>query len=309
MNVTREHVVWGYRLFLNREPESEAVIEQKFRSATSVAELRRQFVLSDEFRTQIKVVADFDATNVVIKEIISGLRLFVDLADSHIGLNVVSGTYEPDEREFILSNLKPGDVALDIGSNIGFFSILMAGQVGPEGRVYAFEPLPRNASLLERSVAENKFEHRLSVVRAAVGDHEHTLELISPVTTNNWGGPYLRTGDTSVPPEHETTMVRVIRLDEFPLRRPVSFIKIDAEGAELLALRGGCNLLQTERPTILAELNPSQLAAVSNGSATELIAELRAIGYTAYPLGRGGLQPPIERYEGDAIINVAFKPA
>ena len=52
--------------------------------------------------------------------------------------------------------LKPGDSAIDVGGHIGFFTMQMAAVVGPEGRVYAFEPLDANADLLERSIAENR---------------------------------------------------------------------------------------------------------------------------------------------------------
>src|SRR5438067_1635253 len=187
---SRDHVIWGYRMFLNREPESEAVIEEKLRSAVSVADLSRQFVNSTEFREQVRALKNLDATNIVIKEIANNLRLFVDLADTQVGLNVITGSYEIEEREFILATLKPGDIALDIGANIGFFSILMAERVGPEGHIYAFEPLKRNASLLEQSVAENGFQTRLTLTHAAIGNHAGALELISPIVTNNWGGPY-----------------------------------------------------------------------------------------------------------------------
>jgi FkbM family methyltransferase len=306
MKLSREHVVWGYRLFLNREPESEGAIEQKLRSATSVADLRRQFVGSREFHEQIDTVANFDATNIVIKEIAPGLRLFVDLADSHIGLNVISGSYEPDEREFILKVLKAGDMAIDIGANIGFFSMLMAERVGPTGHVCAFEPLPRNASLLEQSVAENDFQTRITVARAAIGDRPGSLELISPIFTNNWGGPYLRTGSAVVPPEHETTVVPVIKLDDHPLQRPVSFIKLDAEGAEMLALRGAKTLLQTDRPIVLAEINQKQLRMVSGCSAMEMIGEMRAAGYKCFRLTNNGLGEELTDHEGDEVINVAF---
>jgi len=238
MKITREHVIWGYRLFLGREPESEEVVEQKLRTTSTVAELRRAFVMSGEFRAAVDVVGPADASNIVIKEIGSGVRLFVDLADSHIGLNVVRDAYEPDERAFILSHLRPGDVVVDVGANIGFFSILMAARVGTEGHVSSFEPLNRNATLLERSIAENQFQSRITVRRAGVANREGTLELISPIVTNNWGGAYLRTDSADVPPEHELLSVPIVTLDACALRRPVQLIKLDAEGAEMLVLRG-----------------------------------------------------------------------
>lgn len=306
MKPSREHVIWGYRLFLNREPESEAVIEDKLRSAPSVTELRRQFVVSTEFRDQIDVIADLNAANVVIKEIGDGLRLFIDLADRHIGLNVISGSYEPDERAFVLATLKAGGIAVDIGANIGYFSVLMADCVGSSGHVYAFEPLPRNASLLDRSVSENHFETRLTVEHAAIGDHAGSFELISPRITTNWGGSYLRTGGGPVPPEHETTMVPVMTLDEYPLRQPVNFIKLDVEGAELLALRGAKMLLRRDRPTVLAEINEQQLRMVSGCSATEMITEMAAAGYRCLRLSNGGLGEELTAYDSEDIINVIF---
>jgi FkbM family methyltransferase len=254
-------------------------------------------------------MANFDATNVVIKEIGADLRLFVDLADTHIGLNVVSGSYEPIEREFILTTLKPGDIAVDIGANIGFFSVLMAERVGPSGHIYAFEPLPRNASLLERSIAENDFQTRVTLARAAIADRAGALELISPVFTNNWGGSYLRTGAAIVPSEHEITKVPVIKLDDYPMRRPVSFIKLDAEGAELMALRGARRLLRTDLPAVLVEFNQQQLQMVSGGSAMDIISEMAANGYRCRRLAQDGPGEELTAYHGEEIINVVFTAA
>jgi FkbM family methyltransferase len=301
-------VIWAYRLFLDREPESESVIQEKLHSTGTVAALRRQFFGSPEFHCQNNTIGDFDVENIVIKEIARGLRLFVDLNDAHIGLNVVAGSYEPDERKFILEILKAGDIAIDIGANIGFFSMLMADRVGPTGHVYAFEPLPRNASLLEQSVAENDFQGLITTERSAIGDHVGKLELISPIVTDNWGGPYLRIGQAVVPSGHQLTMVPVIKLDEYPLRRPVSFIKLDAEGAELLALRGARTLLKTDQPTVLAELNETQMRIVSESSTTEMIREMADVGYRCFPLTEDGLGEPMAAYGGDEIINVVFAP-
>lgn len=308
MNLTREHIVWAYRLFLDREPESERVIDAKLKTLQSVRELQRDFAHSAEFRSQIGSVGTFDATNVIIKEIADGLRLFVDLADTHIGLNVIHGSYEPAEEGFIRRHLRAGDTAIDVGANIGFFSVSMAARVGATGRVFAFEPLPRNAALLERSIRENAFETRITLEIAAVGEEPGQLELISPVVTNNWGGPYLRIGNTPIPPDHEVQAVAIVKLDDYPFHRPISFIKLDAEGAELLALRGARRLLMEDRPTILAEVNPKQLLTVSRCSASDLIVEMAQLGYECFPLGPGGLQSPIDGYDQEAIMNVAFLP-
>lgn len=309
MKLSREHIVWAYRLFLDREPENEEIIDHALRGLTSVKELRRQFVGSPEFRSQVEIVGSFDATNVVIKEIGEGLRLFVDLADTHIGRNIVDERYEPAERRFIEETLKAGDVAVDLGANIGFFSILMAAAVGQSGHVYAFEPLPRNADLLDRSRRENGFQERITLHRAAATERSGQTLLVSPLVTNNWGTSYLSPAGSEPPAEHEGRPVAGVALRDYPFRRRVNFIKIDVEGAELLALNGADAILTEHRPTVLTELNPERLAAVSHGSATDVISYMRRLDYRCRTLWPdGGLADEISHYIGEAVTNVVFEP-
>lgn len=306
MGVTREQVVWGYRLFLTREPESDEVISEKISACNSLADLRRAFASSMEFQNSVTTLSPFDSTNVVIKEIGNGVRLFVDLADTLIGVRIVEGKFELAEREFILRTLQPGDVTIDVGANVGYFALLMASKVGPEGHVYAFEPLPRNSALLAQSVTENGFADRITLTRAALADRGGELELVSPTTSLHWGGAYLRTADEDAfPSGHEVTRVQVSALDEMALRRPVKFIKIDAEGAELLILRGASRLLHEDRPVVLAEISAPQLGLVSRGSPTDMITFMARHGYRCRPVSG---PEEIATYTSDAIINVIFEP-
>ncbi|HEY2712915.1 MAG TPA: FkbM family methyltransferase [Chthoniobacterales bacterium] len=307
---SREHVVWAYRLFLGREPESEAVIATKLQCWSSLADLQRDLLNSLEYQRNSSesypASLEPQRTRVVIKEIAPGLRLFVDLNDRHIGQNIVYDLYELNEREFILSQLREGETVIDLGANIGFFSILMAGKVGKSGSVYAFEPLPKNAGLLARSIAENHFDDRVILERAAIGAEPGQLDLISPRRTDNWGGAYLRLGEMNVPQDHEAISVPVLRLDDYRLRRPVSFIKIDVEGAEALVIRGAERLLREDRPTMLCEINPSQLATVSQVTPNELLAAFARLNYRCQLLTQKGLSEPIERYEAREIANLAL---
>lgn len=255
MGISREHVVWAYRLFLGREPESDSVIDAAMGGFHSVADLRAQFLGSPEFLEQNRVPRLAHHENVVIKEI-DGARLFVDLGDYEVGLNIINGIYEPAERDFIRRVVGSGELAVDVGANIGFFSILLDEQVGESGHVYSFESLPRNALLLKRSVDENGFASRITVERAAVGADSGAMDLISARMTTNSGAAYLRTGDAVASRTDDVTPVRVIALDRYQTRRPISFIKLDAEGAELLVLRGASELITNDRPVILAEINP-----------------------------------------------------
>src|SRR5207253_818548 len=152
-----------------RDPESEDVIGPKLAGSRTTAELRHHLITSAEFREKNPDFAHTNDPTVVIKEIAPGVRLFIDLSDHVIGLNILRGRYEQEEIGFVRGLLRPGDTAIDIGGHIGFFTMQMAAAVGPRGHVYAFEPFDANADLLERSIEENRFGDRIVFRRAAVG--------------------------------------------------------------------------------------------------------------------------------------------
>jgi FkbM family methyltransferase len=317
--LTREHVVWAYRLLLDRDPESEDVIAPKLAGSRDTSELRRHLMTSAEFRTRNPDFAHTNDSTVVIKEIAPGVRLFVDLSDHVIGLNIVRGGYEREEAAFARSVLKPGDVAVDVGAHIGFFTMQMAAAVGATGRVYAFEPFDANADLLERSLVENAFGDRVLFRRAAVGAAPGRAALTFPVETLNSGGAYLLRGGTAPLSGNLAKEVPVVALDALDLRRPVAFIKMDVEGAEPQVVRGAAKILADDRPIILSELHPTQLDRASGVSPAEFLSELEAIGYRAHRVRENGtltagryqdlLGPALDAAPADAMVSVALIPA
>src|SRR3954469_14527765 len=282
--LTREHVVWAYRLLLDRDPESEDVIGPKLAGSRNTAELRHHLITSAEFRDKNPDFAHTNESTVVIREIAPGVRLFIDLSDHTIGLNILRGNYERDEMQFLRSILKPGDWANDVGGHIGFFAMQRAAAVGAGGRVYAFEPLDANADLLERSIVENGFGDRVHFQRAAVGAETGTATLTFPVETLNSGGAYLMRRGSAALAGNLTREVPLVALDALELRRPVRFIKMDVEGAEPQVIRGAARLLKSDRPIILSEIHPTQLERASGVSAGEFLAQLAALGYRAHTL-------------------------
>jgi hypothetical protein len=92
--LTRDHVVWAYRLLLDRDPESEDAIGPKLAGSRDTRELRRHLMTSAEFQEKNRDYAHTNDRTVVIKELDSGVRLFVDLSDHVIGLAIVRGRYE-----------------------------------------------------------------------------------------------------------------------------------------------------------------------------------------------------------------------
>jgi FkbM family methyltransferase len=246
---------------------------------------------------------------VIIREIAPGVRLFIDLSDHVIGLNVLRGQYEQDEIRFVRGLLRPGDSAIDVGGHIGFFTMQMAAAVGPEGRVYAFEPLDTNAELLERSIAENGFGDRIRFRRAAVGAEAGTATLTFPVETLNSGGAYLLRDGTAALAGNRRQEVPLVALDALDLRRPVRFIKMDVEGAEPQVLRGAAQILREDKPLILSELHPTQLERASGITPDQFLAQIAALGYRAHHLEAGRVGAPIDHAPADALVSVVLAPA
>ena len=309
--LTREHVVWAYRLLLDRDPESEDVIGPKLAGSRDTSELRHHLMTSVEFQRKNPDYAHTNDPTVVIKELTGGpdgVRLFIDLSDHVIGLNILRGRYEEDEVRFVRGLLAPGDTAVDVGSHIGFFTMQMAARVGPSGKVYAFEPLDANADLLARSIAENRFGDRIVFERAAAGAATGSATLTFPAETLNSGGAYLLRGGDAPLTGNRTKTVRVVALDDLPLQRPVRVIKMDVEGAEPQVMRGAVRILTEDRPIILSELHPTQLGRASGVTADQFLTEMRALGYDAHVVENGKAGAPLDRAPDSVVSSVALLP-
>ena len=222
-------------------------------------------------------------------------RLQVDPADEN-GRQVYIHGLNRDDRvvQHIQRLLRPGDVMLDIGANCGYMSFAAAEIVGANGEVIAFEPSPTTGPLLAQNVKLNP-RASVEVHHVAVGAQAGTLEFHA--VPNRSGYSSLRTAGR--PPE-ELCKVPVIALDDWLERLPtVRLIKLDIEGAELLALRGAWRLIARDRPFLIFEMDDTFLRELG-GSAAELCDFLSGVGYTLDRIGAGGslstfTQAPTER--------------
>ncbi len=307
--LSRDHVVWAYRLLLDRDPESDAAVEPKMRGYGDTRDLRRDMMTSPEFREKNRDLAQANERTVVICPLSSGLRIFVDLADHAIGLNIIRGRFEQDELAFAVRSVGPSDVAIDAGAHVGLFALHLAQAVGPAGHVHAFEPFADNADLLDASRRENGFEDRLTVIRAAVGGHSGSADLMFATHTLNSGGAFLLTDESRGLAGHDRRRVAVVALDDLTFRRPVRFIKLDVEGAEPLVVAGAAALIRADRPAILAEIHREQLARVSGATPESFFAQLAALGYSAHAIEAGGRPGPSLAAPPDEVVaTVAFVP-
>jgi FkbM family methyltransferase len=181
-------------------------------------------------------------------------------------LNRIVFTGEREVEDTLLDLLHRGDVVYDVGANIGWYSLLAARQVGPSGRVVAFEPDLANASYVQRNAATNGLSN-VTVVPAAVTDQDGwaTLLVKNSLLSRLDKDDDEAQSNSRARRNHKiretirgTIPVPVLTLDTWiaqAKQAPPSVIKIDIEGAEIGALRGMRMTLQSAKPTLIIELH------------------------------------------------------
>ena len=155
---------------------------------------------------------------------------------------ILTGGWEALTTEMFKKIVKEGDVVVDLGANIGYYTLLAARLVGREGKVYAFEPEPTNYSLLLKNIALNGYEN-IVAVQKAVSDTTGKVKLFVDEKD---------TGAHSIyQPEEEKAFVEVeaVTLDDLfkGKEQRINVIKMDVEGAEMAALSGMDNLIRENK--------------------------------------------------------------
>jgi len=204
----------------------------------------------------------------------AGQRIWFRPAESPSLLRGLS-RWEPEQARDWRALARPGDVIYDVGANIGLAVHRFFGLLGGKCAVVAFEPIPRNAELLERNV--QCFGEAVAVVRAAVGDREGTITF----RQNLEHGALSARADVALAERdadfwHAQAQVEVpmLTLDAFAARggpRP-DFVKLDVEGAGHWAFRGATSLLREARPVLSCSLHNRE---ESDG----ILEVVRALGY------------------------------
>jgi FkbM family methyltransferase len=168
----------------------------------------------------------------------------------------VFGTYEPDVVTAIQRHLRPGMIAVDCRAHIGYHTLLMAKCVGKTGKVYAFEPLPENFSVLCENIALNGYEGIVIAEKKAVGAQTGRQHF----RRGRWHpeDPDPLTSVSRLDPEGELE-VEVVALDDYFVDERVDFIKVDVEGAEEMVLKGAQRLLRRWAPTLVVSIHSFSL--------------------------------------------------
>ncbi len=215
---------------------------------------------------------------------------------------IAFGVYEAELTGAFLRLLTPGQVAVDVGMHLGYFTTLFAELVGPGGQVHAFEPTPSTRTLAAANV--RRFP-QVTVHPFAVWSARQTLTFrdYGPrwLAYNSFTQARLETLGEGTPFPVET-----ITLDEFreSLRHPIALMKIDAESAEREILRGAEKLLAADRPLVSLEVGDPAPQATSR----ELIEWLTARQYRVWQWRPAGFQPHAVQAQY-AYDNLIFAPA
>jgi FkbM family methyltransferase len=308
MPVTTTDVEAAIRLLLGREPADVAEITSIAALCQDRAALCRHLLSSEEFERLHPDVALAAAPTPVIVPLQGGVRVVVDLADHAIGVPIARRAFELNEVAFVRRMVRPGWHVVDGGSHAGLYALTMARLVGPDGSVHAFEPVSEHAAWLEEGIRESGVEGVVHVVRAALAASAGRAEMVRPRRSFNPGAARLRGIGERPSSAWRVDGVPAVALDDADLPRPVSFIRLDVEGAESLALAGGRRVLGEDRPVVLAEVHTDLLPLVSGCTAGELFDGMRALGYTPHALDADTPGPALADAPGHGVASVVFLP-
>jgi FkbM family methyltransferase len=210
------------------------------------------------------------------------------------------GYAEPGLMKWFAENVRPDETWLDLGAHYGYTSLALCRYVGPQGRVFAFEPLLNTAGHLSATRRVNGLS-QLTVVPLALADYEEITSVNAQIskamaqplaapTDNAWVEPILCVA-------LDTLWGRLSHTDQ-----TISGIKMDVEGMEARALRGMTALLLKHRPKLIIEVHKSR------GVDLELLAPvLRAAGYN--PEGRLIGKPLLDDASYEFVVDQSMKAA
>jgi len=219
----------------------------------------------------------------MLKRLIATMPLWVqdELKRLYFRGQIKKGTFLSPEPEFeeLDKFASDGDWVIDIGANIGHYTIKLSNLVGANGRVIAFEPIPITFAHLSENTLYCKYRN-ITLINAAVSDEASLVGMSIPNFTSGLKNYY----QASISPEVKVTDTAVLSLsmDNLQICHKISLIKIDAEGHEPIVFRGMHKLVERDRPTLIVE-------TVTDGIRKHLL----SLGYTE------------EKYDGSP--NVVFR--
>lgn len=203
---------------------------------------------------------------------VQGHRMWLDDKDT-LEL-AVHEVYEPMETALLKEQLKTGQTFVDVGANIGYYTLIAARCVGPAGRAFAFEPDPTNFQLLQKNISANGYTNATPVNKALSSKTGTTKLYLNPANR----------GDHRIYDSHDgrpSVEIKTTTLDSFfkKLDKEVHFIKMDIQGAETAALSGMKGLIGKNKGLkLVTEFSPGALKAFG-ADPRKYLKDLQALGF------------------------------
>ncbi len=217
--------------------------------------------------------------------------IYVAMEDEGVSSSIIhTGGWESHVEKYIIENMPVDGVFLDVGANLGFFSLLAANKMQEDrssGRVIAVEANPIVLPYLMASIVESGLEHRIDVVPYAASDNSIGFVQMQENFGNNLGGVPMK-DVTFFVPSKDRRLVPTVELDEIlvDLTR-LDLIKMDIEGAEPKAIAGMADLIERFSPDIIMEINADCLRGVSGMSVAAMVEHMEFHGYKPYTFRDG----------------------
>lgn len=257
-------------------------------------------------------MAVYLGNNLALTKTIFGHKIYVDTRDISLAPHIlIDGYWEQWITNVFRQAIRPGMRVLDVGANIGWYSLIAAELIGPTGRLTSFEANPSMADIVHRNLVVNGFLDRAQVEAKAVYSESKQLEF--QVYEHFKGSSSLFAtpeAATSFKDTLKTLQVDAVSLDDFlPPGSRVDFIKIDAEGAEPFILKGATRLLSENRHLqIMMEFSASILAQ-SYGSVGAFCRDINALGFTIWRITHDSslVESSLEDLESAAHCDVILK--
>jgi FkbM family methyltransferase len=264
-----------YRLLLRRNPDPTGyrAYADKVADGITVEQLVGYFLGSPEWvaRGLYRAAGDTHLERVDTAD----LSLYVIRSDPVVGRELLATrAYEPHVTARLQECLAPGGVFVDIGANVGYYTLLAARRVGSEGRVIAFEPNPTTLKVLLLNT--RPAGDRVRVYPFAVSDREGILSLMRIVSIAS----SKRVTEDELRYPSDVTLTYAVRLDDVLRDEPrIDVLKCDIDGHDYRAIQGGLATLARARPVVFAEFNPGTLRSFSEVEPREYLRLFTGLDY------------------------------
>ena len=271
-----------YHRVLERMPNNDELLHWNFflGAGVSIAQVENSLKANFEY-DQLR------SSNDIVLVHLPSFKLYCRSSDLDVSNQIIqSQSFEPHIASVLKDVLKPGNVLVDLGANIGYFSLMAATLVGPTGKVISFEPNSQNLRLLYASIVENGMKNIL-VLPLAASDAPQILRLQSFGSNG-----FL---ETAAQVQAGAQYVQAVVLDEILQGETrIDAFKIDIEGFEPFALRGMSKIIEKYRPVLVTEFSPWHIEHRCGLPPKEYLDQLTAKGYRLSIIEPSGHVTPAE---------------